>query len=79
MHLLAQGQSVQWEGRALLPDRKVTIYDAKVQAFNSNYILVEATQLIYIPEDEKTDLFAFKEAAAGIGGIGEAASFFGST
>ena len=79
LYLLANGQYVKWEGRPLLPDRKVTLYDVQTHSFNSNYILVEdqGTNMIYIPEDEETNLFAFKEVAAGIGGIGEAASFIG--
>ena len=33
--------------------------------------------LFYLPEDEQTDFFSFKEVAAGLGGMGEAAAFLG--
>ena len=77
--MVATAQSLQWKGHQLLPDRKLAIYDAAVQQGFPNFVLVEKdyTKVVYLPEDEQKDFSQFKEIAAGLGGMGEAAGFLG--
>lgn len=77
--LVAHGQNVMWSGPALHPDRKVAIYDALVTQVEAQYVLLaqDTTQLLYIPEDDQIDFFAYKEVTCGIGGIGMGAQHLG--
>ena len=79
MNLLAHGQAVHWQGRCLAPDTKVTLYDVQAPWTGGFYLLEEDSnsKMVCIPDHSVNDLLLFKEAAAGLGGMGEAASFLG--
>ena len=79
VRVVATAQSVQWNGRNLLSDQKIALYDAAIQGGHPTFILTEQDNMkvIYLPDDEQTDFASFKEVAAGLGGMGEAASFLG--
>ena len=51
----------------------MAIYDASIQGGQGHYLQVETDHInvVYLPEDEQTDFFSFKEVAAGLGGMGE--------
>ena len=79
LRLLAHGQCVQWRGRHLRADTKIALYDAQAHRNGENFVLDEGamTKVIYVPEYTQDNLLQFKEVAAGIGGMGEAATFLG--
>ena len=77
--LVARGQEVPWCGPALLPERKLAIYDAKVAKDAQHFFLqfVAGTQYLYIPDDEEVNLSVYKEVTSGIGGMGMGAQHLG--